>query len=73
MSKGLKWKNLTIDHCPKCGSGIWTEDDGVTCKNSECDFFITKFRLEELKDKFGRDDIGRSNEFEGYGENFGLD
>lgn len=74
MAKGkLDWQNLTTDHCPKCGSEIWAEDEGVTCKNSLCDFFITHNRLEELKDKFGRDDRAKSDEFEGYGENFGMD
>jgi len=72
MSKGkLNWKNLLTNHCPKCSSGIWAEDDGVTCKNSACNFFITKNRLEELKDEFGRKD--RALEFEGYGENMGMD
>ena len=69
----LDWKNLETDSCPKCGNDLNAEDEGVTCKNSLCDFFITKNRLEELKEKFGRDDRATSDEFEGYGENFGMD
>jgi len=69
----LDWQNLADDDFPKCGNSLNASDPGVTCSNSLCDFFITHERMEELKDKFGRDKRAHGNEFEGYGDNFGMD
>lgn len=69
----LDWKNLATDECPKCGSGLVFSKAGVSCKNFECDFFVTHNRFEELKDEFGRDARAMAHEFEGYGENMGMD
>ena len=74
MHKGkLVWDNLLYDECPKCGCKLSADDIGVVCSNSLCNFFITHNRAEELKDNLGRDKRAKTNEFEGYGENFGMD
>jgi len=72
MSRGkLNWKNLLTNDCPKCGCELDRSDIGAKC--SSCNFFASGDKIEELKDKFGREDRAKSDEFEGYGENFGMD
>ena len=57
MKPKLKWENLLVDKCPKCGSKIFADDPGVNCTAVGmkppwgCDFFITQERLQELKKK----------------------
>jgi hypothetical protein len=74
MAKGkLKWGNLLTDGCPKCGENLIKSENGYCCLDAGCTFFVTDDKIEELKNKFGRDDRAKSDEFEGYGENFGMD
>lgn len=62
----LYWKNLADDKCPICGSMIYANDPGVTCSKTGCNFFITKEKLNKIKDDLSRQSI-RYKEFEGYG------
>lgn len=63
----LNWKNLIDDCCPICGSEIYYNDPGVTCSKTSCTFFITREKLNKIKDDLSRQSISKSKEFEGYG------
>ncbi len=62
----LKWNNIKKDQCPRCNSGLDIDDRGANCKNPNCDLFITKNRLHELKNEMNRNDRAEE-ELEGYG------
>lgn len=59
----MNWKNLSRNNCPKCGELLNNVSNGKEC--SECDFFITSNKLNDLSDTFSRDDF--KSEMEGYG------
>lgn len=52
----MNWKNLRANKCPKDGSPLVRDQYGYRCAfvdayyKSECTFFITKKRAEEIKD-----------------------
>lgn len=59
----MNWKNLNKNYCPKCGASLKHVSNGKECSN--CDFFITSKKLNELSDNFSRDDFKK--EMDGYG------
>ena len=61
----MDWNNLKNRECPKCGYRLSEEDGGFECENSDCNFFITKSKMNELAGKFDRD--AAKKDMEGYG------